>query len=353
MKYLSKIIVAVFLFNSSIAIAQNKQYAILDKSYTPARNTTKLEVSNNFGNINLAAWEKNAIAIKIILEVEGYDEKEAKEILEEIDLKTEETSNLISIKTNLKSHSSTSFRKKSFKVNYKINMPSDHPLVLTNEFGNIFMTDYTGKTTINLEYGNLITGSLGELNLSHEFGKAEIESITKGDFELDYVDEFTLSNANELELKAEFSKIEIENLKTINFDIEYGKLLIGTVSNYNGSAEFSQITINELYDTFKLDAEYASGTIELKHISKNIKSFQLDTEFSKSEIRIENGANLGFDTEHSFGKLKTEGNSINFTKKIKDMSDESHSGTIGNKPSKTTATLKIKTNYGGCTIIAN
>ncbi|WMN11356.1 hypothetical protein QYS49_38090 [Marivirga salinae] len=324
----------------------------MDKSYTPASKSTKLEISNNFGNITLALWDKNSISVKITLETEGYDEKESKKILDKIELKTNITSSLISIETNLKSHSSTSFRKKTFKINYQINLPDGHPLLLSNEFGNIFMTDYSGKTTIKLEYGNLTAGNLGELNLSHEFGKGEIESITNGIFNMDYVDAFTLSDANELELEAEFSKIEIGNIKTINFDIEYGNLLLGTVSNFVGDSEFSEIAIDKLYDNFKLDAEYASGTIEIKHLSKDIKSFQLDTEFSKSEIKIEKGANLGFETKHSFGKLKTEGNSFNFSKKIKDMSDEAYSGTIGSQPNNVKTTLKIKTNYGGCTIIA-
>lgn len=353
MKYLSKFIIAVCLVYSSISYAQNEQYGILDKSYTPASKATELEISNNFGNITLATWDKNSISVKITLDVEGYDEEESKKILDKIDLKTNETSSLISIKTNLKSHSSTSFRKKTFKINYEINMPDGHPLSLSNEFGNIFITDYLGKTTINLEYGNLTAGTIGELNLKHEFGKGEIEAITKGDFEMDYVDAFTLSKADELELNAEFSKIEIENIKTINFDVEYGKLLIGTVSNYDGSSEFSELGINELYDNFNLNAEYAGGTIQLDHVSKDIKSFQLDTEFSKSEIKLEKGANVGFDTKHSFGKLKTNGSNFNFSKKIKDMSDEAYSGTIGNQPDKIKTTLKIKTNYGGCTIIAD
>jgi hypothetical protein len=353
MKYLSKLLIAVCLLYSSISFAQNAQYEILDKSYTPSGESTHLEISNNFGNISLAVWDKNSISVKISLDVEGYDEKEAKEILDKISLKTNETSSLISIKTALKSHSSSSFRKKSFKINYEINMPDGHPLSLSNEFGNIFMTDYSGNTTINLEYGNLTAGTLGELNLKHEFGKGEIEGITKGVFEMEYVDAFSLKEAKKLELTAEFSKFEIENVETINFEIEYGKLLIGTVSDYSGNAEFTEISINKLYNNFKLDAEYASGTIQIKHISKDIKSFQFDTEFSKSEINIEEGANLGFDTKHSFGKLKTEGNSFYFSKKIKDMSDEAYSGTIGDQPNKIKTTLKINTNYGGCTIIAD
>lgn len=353
MKYLSNIIIAVFLIYSSISYAQDAQYGILEKSFIPASQSTELEISNNFGNLSLATWDKNAISVKISLEVEGYDEKESKEILDKIDLKTNETSGKISIKTNLKSHSSSSFRKKSFKINYEINMPDGHPLSLSNEFGNIFMTDYSGKTTINLEYGNLTAGHLGELNLSHEFGKGEIESISKGNFNMDYVDEFTLSDANELELDGEFSKIEIGNIKTINFDIEYGNLVIETVSNYNGAAEFSKISIGEIYQNFNLDAEYASGTIAIKHVSKDIKSFKLDTEFSKSEIIVENGANFKFKTKHSFGKLKTEGSGFNFTKKIKDMSDEAYEGTIGNQTDENSTILRITTEYGGCTIIAD
>jgi hypothetical protein len=338
---------------STISFAQQAQYEILNKSYTPNNKQTTLEIINNFGNINLAVWDKNSIAVKITLDVEGYDEKEAKKILDKIDLKTSEKSGLISFKTNLNSINTSSIRKKSFKINYEIKMPDGHPLLLTNEFGNIFMTDYSGKATINLEYGNLTAGALGELNLTHEFGKGEIESISKGEFMLEYIDEFTLVKANELQLTSEFSKIEIENVTTLNFEVEYGNLFIGEVSNYNGNAEFTSISIDKLYENFKLDAEYAGGTIELKHVSKDIKSFQLDTEFSKSEITIENGANLRFETEHSFGKLKTEGSAINFSKKMKDMSDESYSGTIGSQNDQATTTLKIKTDYGSCSIIVN
>lgn len=351
MKYLSKFIIAVCLVYSSISHAQNKQYGILNKSYTPASKATELEISNNFGNITLATWDKNTISVKITLDVEGYDEEESKKILDKIDLKTNETSSLISIKTNSKLNNSS--RKKSFFINYKINIPDGHPISLSNEFGNILLADYSGKSTVKLEYGNFTAGSLDELHLTHEFGKGEIEAITKGVFQMDYVDAFSLSKADELELNAEFSQIEIENIKTINFDVEYGKLLIGTVSNYGGSAEFSKLSINKLYKNFNLDAEYASGTIQINHVSKDIKAFILNTEFSKSEINIEKGANLSFYTNHSFGKLKTEGESFYFSEKIKDMSDEKYRGTIGNEVDQFSTVLKIKTNYGGCTIIAD
>lgn len=353
MKYLFKTLIIILILNATVSFAQDAKYEIMDKSFTPSTKQTILEISNNFGNLNLAVWEKNSISIKITLEVEGYDEKESKKILDRIDLKTSETSSLISIKTNLKPHNHTSFRKMSFKINYEINLPDGHPLSLSNEFGNIFLTDYSGDAKINLEYGNLTAGDLGALNLNHEFGKAEIESISIGEFELSYVEEFSLSKADQLELEGEFSKIKIGDIKTIHFDVEYGKLIIETVKDYKGSAEFSKISIDEIYENFDLNAEYASGTIDVKHVSKDIKSFNLNTEFSKSEIAIEEGANLKFDTRHSFGKLKTEGKNINFSKKIKDMSEEEYEGTIGNNVNQNSTVLKIKTTYGGCTLSAD
>ena len=351
MKYLSKIIIAILILNNAISFAQNVQYEIFDKSYVPNSVQTELHITNNFGNINVVVWEKESIEVTVTLELEGYDEKEAKKIRDKIDLKTNETTGLISVKTNLNSYNSSS-RKKTFKINYQVKMPDDHPLSLVNEFGNIFMTDYSGPTHIKLEYGNLTAGNLQILNLNHEFGKGEIESVFQGKFNLSYVDGFSLSTANQLQLTAEFSKIEIDKVGSIRFEIDYGTLNIGEVTNYDGQAEFSGISIDKLYENFELEAEYASGTIELKHISKDLKSFKLTTEFSKSELTIENGANLRFETEHSFGKLKTEGNSISITKKIKEMSEESYSGTIGKKTKNIKTTLRIATEYGGCSIIA-
>ncbi|SMG37337.1 hypothetical protein SAMN05661096_02440 [Marivirga sericea] len=351
MKYLSKIIIAILILNQTVSLAQNAQYEIFDKSYVPNSLQTELQLVNNFGNINLVVWEKNSIQVTITLDVEGYDEKEVKKILEKIDLKTAETAGLISVKTNLKSYNSSS-RKKTFKINYQVKMPDGHPLSIDNEFGNIFLTDYSGKSTVNLEYGNLIAGNLKLLNLSHEFGKGEIESIEQGKFNLSYVDGFSLHTANQLQLTAEFSKVEIKKITSILFDLEYGNLSVEEVSNYDGEAEFSGISIGKVHENFELDAEYANGTIEINLVSKDIKSFQLSTEFSKSEIRIESGANFTFESEHSFGKLKTEGSSINFTERIKDMSDESYRGTIGNQTQNIKTTLKIDTEYGGCTIIA-
>ncbi|WKV11779.1 hypothetical protein [Marivirga harenae] len=353
MKYLFKTLIIVLILKGTISFAQDAKYEIMDKSFTPNNKQTMLEIANNFGNVNLAVWDKNSISVKITLEVEGYDENESKKILDKIDLSTSQTGSLISIKTTLKSHSNTSFRKKSFKINYEINLPDGHPLSVTNEFGNIFLTDYSGNTRINLEYGNLTAGSLGTLNLTHEFGKAEIESISSGEFELSYVDEFALSKADLLDLEGEFSKIKIGDITTINFDVEYGQLNIETVSNYKGSAEFSEINIDKVYSNFDLDAEYASGTIDVKFVSKDIESFQLNTEFSKSEIKIEGGANLRFDTKHSFGKLTTEGSNISFSKKMKDMSDEEYEGTIGGNANQNSTVLRIKTSYGGCKLIAN
>lgn len=351
MKNLFKILIAILMISSS-AYAQNSSHQLLEKSFTPSSRTTKLEISNKFGNITLAVWDKNTISVDVTLETQGYNEKDVKKILDRINLKVSDKPKLITILTDLKSHNFSSTRKKNYQINYKINMPDGYPIELNNEFGNIFLTDYSGHTTIDLEYGNLTAGNLQDVNLTLEFGKGEIESITNGVFDLEYVDAFSLRDANKLQLEAEFSQIKIDNISNINFDVEHGKLAIGKVLNYSGSSSFSSMTIDEVYKSFKLNAEYASGTIRLNHVSKEITSFQLSTEFSKSEITIEKGANLGFDTKHSFGKFNAKGNNIIYTRKEKDMTEEAYTGSIGNESNKIKTILKIDTSYGGCTIIA-
>jgi len=351
MKYRFKIIIIALLLCNTISFAQSQQNEILKKSYTPASKNTKLEVSSNFGNINLVTWDNNSIDVSIKLESEGFSDKEISDILDKIDLKTNESAAVISIKTDLKSYNFTSRKNKSFKINYEIKMPDNHPLSLKNEFGNIFMTDYKGKADINLEYGDLTAGSMQELHLRNEFGKVNIESITSGDFDLEYINEFSLQTADRLILKSEFSKLEISTVSAIEFDVEYGKLEIGEVNDYDGNAEFCSISIDTIFDNFNLDAEYASGTIEINQVSKNIKSFNLDTSFSKSELTLEKGSNFKFDTDHSFGKLNLKSQDVNFTMKEKDMNEESYQGTIGKTPNQANTTMRIKTSYGGCTII--
>ncbi len=77
-------LMAFIVFGLSIMHAQELQRSI-NKNF-PLKAGGKLHIENSYGTVKLNSWDKNEVAIEVTISVKGGTSERAEELLEDIDI---------------------------------------------------------------------------------------------------------------------------------------------------------------------------------------------------------------------------------------------------------------------------
>ncbi len=313
-----------FGFNALAQVEKNKK---VDKSYQ-VKSSTVLEVINKFGKVHVNTWDKSEIAVKVEVIVEDKDDKRAQDLLDEIDIKINESGDRKSFETTL-SKGFKSKGKQSFEVNYEISMPSGNPLELKNSFGNIYLGDRTGATKLDLSYGDLKAGKLtGESDFKLSFGKGDVDELGSGTMTIKY-SKLEIAKVGDVKLKQGFSDLEIDEIGKVDLESKYGSLDFGTVESIDGSAGFSGFEIDRLKTSIKLEASYVSG-FTIDELAKGFDFVDIEGKFGNYRITLEDGSNASVEGEFRFSTMSYDKDEINMHYVNKDMHRATYKGKVGN-----------------------
>ena len=117
---------------TSMAGGQDDKKKYVEKNYNVSA-TTKLQIENKFGDVEINSWEKNEFDIKVEIIGKGRNEERSQRILDAIEIDITEGSGEIVFETevgNLKNKNG-----EGFEINYTIYMPDTNPLEIKNSFG--------------------------------------------------------------------------------------------------------------------------------------------------------------------------------------------------------------------------
>ncbi len=353
MKNQYKIVVGFIIFAISLGTAYGQETTILLNANYKVKQTTALNLENQFGNIKISTWSKPEFSVQVTLNLSGLTEKEANKIKEKVRVDESLTDQEIKIKTNLNNGSfNVRGSGKKFEINYEVFIPDNHLIKVKNSFGNFAMQNYKGPVDLSLEYGNLTVGELNEVKLKLAFGNGTIESIQKGDLSIEYADKFSIVTAKNVDLKSDFSKVKIENAGQIMLDSKYGQLNVGKVNLLNGNSEFSGIKIGRLESDIDLKVTYASGELEIVEIASKFKKVNIKSEFSAIDLNFESGNTIPFHITTNFGDFKYKNDKINLSFRVEEDFDKEYKGTLG-QGAPSTGKVFVSNSYGNVSIDVN
>ena len=217
MKSIYKITLLFLLFplitSANIDEKKHEKNKKIKKEFS-ANKDAKVSINNKYGNINITTWDKNRVEIEVTITVKGDDLERVENMLDNIDVDFESSSNFVSAKTTLeKERKSWSFWSKSknlsYKINYNIKMPRTNDVDLNNDYGSIFLDDLSGRASINCDYGKI---SVGEL------------SADNNNINLDYCSSSSISYMKSGNINVDYSKITIEESENIKVNTDYSTL---------------------------------------------------------------------------------------------------------------------------------
>jgi hypothetical protein len=251
-KILFNLCSTLFLLVSITAYAQvgdTKKYDFekrktYEKSYIISV-TDKVNISNQFGFVNINIWDKNEIKVTVEIIASANKESRATDIVENIDISDKKNSEGVFFKTKIGNEKmwqrgNNYNNGQTMKINYTVYLPKNSPLHLSNEFGPITLPDYVGDIDVVSKFGSLTAGKLDKVNnLLVEFGAADVESINNADAIFKF-SKISINNvAGNTDLKFEFckaSKVILNNNATsVTIDDSYSKLNIRPAADFNAS----------------------------------------------------------------------------------------------------------------------
>jgi hypothetical protein len=301
------------------------------KSFTINENTY-VEVDNKYGDVEVEIWKKDSIRFEIEITAFSDDETELDEMLGAIHVDLKASSSFIIVQTNW-SNDVGIFKKEFLKINqkvsnnaryainYKISIPDGIDLDIKNSFGNIFLSNYSGKLEIDLAYGDLRAHKISNLKqMKVKSGKVKIKELDYGRVIINGVKPFDLTRGKDIILESTSSDIRIEEIDKLTLKSNHDDIIIEKVIEFSNHSSMSDIRIGELYSKVNSLSKYGSFTI--KNISSSSERINLDgykTDFDLAydfdfnfnlNLEINEKGNLTYDESVTVNSIEKESNEI-------------------------------------------
>ena len=333
-----------FLLLPNLLVASTEELSKTVEKTIQVNKEAVLKISNQFGKIDLINHDKNEVDIFVKITVEASNAEKAQKKLDQIKIQINGSMSSVDIKTILEKGSNFNG---SFSIDYTIKAPASMNLTLNNQFGDVFIGEWTGQTNINVEYGSLtiakLTGDNNEVDL--QFSKGSIGLINKGNVKLAYVDRFNLDKSKDLNVRSSFSKIDIETIEHLECHSEYDGIEVGDVNRMEIDASFSSLKIEKLHIKGDFNNEY--GAIKINSVSKNFEGLDIENSFASIKVIFEKGSEFTFECNAEFGDVSLPG-SAEVNKDIKDHSGHYLKGKVGSAANAPHVNVEVE--YGSASL---
>ncbi len=335
-----------------------KETKTIEKSFE-VNNDALLKISNSFGNVDIATWDKNRIEIKVVITVGGNNHDKVLEKLDNIHIGIDGSNQNVSAITHTKKatswFSSNWFNwgnnNIDYKINYTIKMPVTNDLDLSNDYGSIYLNNLEGEAKISCDFGKMIIGSLRNANneLSFDYTKnstiAYIEgAIINADFS-----GVTIESAKKIKINADYTSAHFDEIDKLEFSNDFGSITVGKANYIKGSGDYVSMKFGKLFKKLDISADF--GSLKIQDLQEGFESVVINTDYTGIRIGINENASCKIISNLEFGNLKHEGDNFNFIKTIKNGSDKYYEGYFGSK--NTDAVIETNTEFGSVKFFEN
>ena len=330
------------------------------KSFSIAKND-KINLSNQYGSITIKTWDKNEIKVDVDLKAYAKTESEAQKLLDEVSISANKAGDLVSYKTEMGSRNGNwgsnvrngkTIWRREVKINYIVYMPVSNSLTASQQYGNIVMGDFSGPTSLKIQYGDLTAGNLTNTNnyLSIQYGKGDIKDMGGADIKHQYGNGLNIGTiSNTLNLNAQYTTVKITAIKgPATIKHQYGAgTTIGSVNGaLNVNTQYCAIKIGSIHGNLTSKAQYGKVSIDDIDADNNV---DIDAQYTSVNLSFATNYNANFNVSTNYGSFKYGANII--AKQLGDddksyNSSKKYSGQIGKGGSNR---IIIKSQYGNIT----
>jgi hypothetical protein len=273
-----------------------------------------LKISNSYGTVHMTAWDKNTVAIEVVILTNGNDESKVSERLGQIDVDFNNTTAMVNASTRFDSNKSKSWwkwnkrSKVSVTVNYTIKFPKGNELNVSNDYGKIFLDRAENKASLNCDHGNMEIGKLladdNSLNFDHT-NNVTVAYMKSGRINADY-SSFMVKEAEDIRLNADHTKSRFGTISTIEYNCDYNVLQIEQAYNVKGTGDYLSLRLGGITGNLDLKADY--GSIKIAEITDDAGDIIIESELAGIKIGYNPEYDFTFELNLEYTSLKGEEN---------------------------------------------
>lgn len=313
-------------------------------------------LKNKFGNMTITTNNSNKVIMDIIVKVDGNDEDDVAQRLNEIQIDFESSASRLSAKTIVEEQDAgwrswfRSKEKMSASISYIISMPVTCDLDARNDYGKLSIDRLDGHAQLKSDYGSMDLGILSHLDnyIELEYAKqSRIKRLSTATIRADY-SKLIIEKADELEYKADFSFGNFVSVQKLNINAEYGDVIVKNVATMIGRGDYVTFKIETVSKTLDLNTDY--GSIQVLQMSKGFKEVTLRSDFTGINVGYEAGSDFTFSINTEFGGINIS-DQLTVTRSESDYTEKQKIGYSINENS--TNSINIRTSYGGVKLMTN
>ncbi|MBE9468614.1 MAG: hypothetical protein IMY72_09910 [Bacteroidetes bacterium] len=342
------IILILMIFAGNMFATGKTNKRVLSEEYTKKfheeysiNKSTKFNITNKFGDINIKNWDKDEISIDATITVKSANKDKADKIFSKIDVTISKEGDLIKAITEIndKIHNS------DFSIDYVVKTPSYINIQLYNKFGSVYIEELTGKSNISVKYGNLKadkiyddnTKPLSKINLGY-CNKANITEFNWGEIFIKY-SKIHVEKSKALIIVSKYSKVSVDQSSSIVAESGYDSYNIGNVQNLVIVSKYTDVNIDKVEKLIDLDSKY--GNYKIGDIPAEFKSVKVLNRYGKINIGLSPEASYKLDAFLKYADIRYPEGRVS---RIKDDNELKVKGKIGKNATK--STVEISSQYG-------
>ncbi|MFM1932256.1 MAG: hypothetical protein RL226_1559 [Bacteroidota bacterium] len=349
-------LVLAFLLLPFSILAEFMEHSRTFEKTFGANPDTRVDVVNMYGNVRIEPWEKDSIAVSIVVSATATDITMVNSMLNDVTVFIAKNGNVVDAEVRWRE--GVNFIRKGMydikrsmgssqrlSVDVVIYMPIQCDLFIVNRFGDVTMDNLKGEFELELAHGDFRANDLAYVRrINAKYGKLKINSIRKARLlELQFMELVDIRNGGELFIQSSNSEIELENVEVVRMDSKNDDFRIDRVASISGTTSMSNFDIDQLQASLDIIAKF--GEIRVDNVAKTCKKLAINGTGTDVILNFSPTYNGSFDFDFELIK--------NFTVEVANYKVTAergvdkqlgYTGTIG-KPDGAAITLMLKYGY--------
>jgi hypothetical protein len=281
----------------------------INKSFNVAP-SDQLNVDNKYGSITVAYWEKNEVAIRVVVEAEARNDRAAQDELDRVDVSLSKSGNTVYAVTSIRNR--TGGGNSRFTVRYFINMPSKLKAAIAQKYGDINMPDNNdGKYSLEVKYGGIHAGNFSQpLQIEAGYSNIVLGDVTQARIEARYCGGIKLNNVDELDIDCKYSNLNLHNAGELQVENSYGNIKAENVNNLSISTRYGDANIEYLKETLSAST-LSYSSINIGRLDAAFKSVSADAHYGTLKVKAPAQSSFRISAEGmKYGNISVNGLTI-------------------------------------------
>ncbi len=265
---------------------ENRVFAVNKDAY--------VEISNKYGDIDIDLWDKDSVKFEVEITAFSDAQIDLPELLDMLQIEFKGTSSFVLAETQwqedvgIVQKSIYRFNKEfgnnvKIEVNYRVTLPDNLSLSITNKFGDIFMADYSGDVEVDLSYGDFRAHHLSNAKkIKLKSGKLKVKTMDKGHLNLSFAPSVNIEEAGDLVIESTSSEITLDEVTELNFTSKHDEVNIVELDKMIGKFTLSDVYIDATKKNVNVITKY--GTFVIKEIGDEAEIIHL--EGTRTDFRL-------------------------------------------------------------------